>query len=134
MTTATKKPPPQRFPWFDEWRGARGRALRGLVTIIREALDKHEKAVGERKRARRSDDSRRYEIAVETVVSNLAHSALFSPSDPRLAILTGNKNRGFTRYENDALGKPLRGLLGGLEALGLRNSKWVVQSPLTGSR
>jgi hypothetical protein len=52
-------------------------------------------------------------------VSNLAHSALFGPSDKRLAILTGNKSRGFTRYDNDALGKPLRRLLGGLESLGM---------------
>jgi hypothetical protein len=119
MTTATKKPPPQRFHWFDEWRGARGPALRSLVTIIREALDKQEKAVGKRKRKRRLDDGRRYEIVVETVVANLAHSTVFNASDRWLAILTGNGTRGFTRYENAALGKPLRTLLGGLEALGL---------------
>jgi hypothetical protein len=84
------------------------------VVTIRDALAEREKTTGDRKRERRPDDQRRYEIAVETVVSNLAHSALFSPSDKRLAILTGNKSRGFTRYDNDALGKPLRRLLRGL--------------------
>jgi hypothetical protein len=113
------KPAPERLPWFDPWRGARGPAQRSLVATIRDALDKHEKDAGERQRARRPDDQSRYEIAVETVVANLAHSALFNPSDSRLAILTGNKTRGFTRCDNDALGKPLRRLLGGLEALGL---------------
>jgi hypothetical protein len=94
---ATKKPPPERLPWFDQWRGTRGGALRSLVVTIRDALAEREKTTGDRKRERRPDDQRRYEIAVETVVSNLAHSALFSPSDKRLAILTGNKTRGFTR-------------------------------------
>ncbi len=97
------------------------------MATIREALDAHEKDSGERQRARRPDDQRRYEIAVETVVSNVAHSALFNPSDKRLAILTGNKSRGFTRYENDALGKPLRTLLGALEKLGLVTWLWSTQ-------
>jgi hypothetical protein len=116
---ATKKPPPERLPWFDQWRGARGPALRSLVVTIREVLDKQEKAVGERKRTRRPDDGRRYEIAVETVVANLAHSALFNRTDSRLAILTGNKTQGFTRYDNDALGKPL-----GRSWAALRPSGW----------
>jgi hypothetical protein len=118
------KPPPERLRWLDQWRGARGPALRSLVATICEALGGHENAAGERQRARRAADQRRYEIAVETVVANLAHSALFKPSDSRLAILTGNKTRGFTRYENNALGKPLRMLLHGLEALGLVNWRW----------
>ena len=124
-----KKPPPERLSWFDQWRGARGPALRSLVATIKETLDKHEKAVGERQRARRPYDQRRYEIAVETVVANLAHSALFDTTDKPLAILTGNKSRGFTRYENDALGKPLRRLLDSLVALGLVEWKW---SPMRG--
>ena len=97
--------------------GSRAALPRGRY--LRDALDKHEKTTGERRRARRPDDQRRYEIAVETVVANLSHAALFNPTDSRLAILTGNKTQGFTRYDNDALGKPLRTLLGGLEALGL---------------
>jgi hypothetical protein len=117
---AGRKPAPQRLPWFDQWRGARGPALRSLVATISEVLNKHDSAAGGRQRARRADDQRRYQIAIETVVANLAHSALFNP-DSRLAILTGNKTRGFNRYENDALGKPFRRLLGGLEALGLSN-------------
>ena len=71
-----KKAPPERLPWFDQWRGARGPALRSLVTTIRDALDKHETAKGHRKRTRRHDDQRIHEIAVETVIANLAHSAL----------------------------------------------------------
>jgi hypothetical protein len=97
------------------------------VATIRDTLEKHEAACGERKRVRRSDDQCRYEIAVETVVANLAHSALFNTSDNRLAILTGNKSRGFTRYENDTLGKPLRTLLGGLETLALVHWRWSTQ-------
>jgi hypothetical protein len=130
---ATKKPPPERLPWFDQWRGARGPALRSLVVAIKEALHKHEKGTGERKTARRPDDQRRYEIAVETVIANLAHSALFSATDKRLAILTGNKTRGFTRYDNDALGKPLRTLLGSLEGLGLVDWRWSLKRGLASS-
>ena len=127
------KTEPERLPWFDQWRGARGPALRSLVRIVRDALDGHENAAGERQRARRADDQRRYEIAVETVVANLAYSALFNPSDSRLAILTGNKTRGFTRYDNDALGKPLRRLLGSLEGLGLVKWCWSLQRGVASS-
>ena len=63
------KPEPERLPWFDQWRGARGPALRSVLVTIRDALDKHEKTAGDRKRARRPDDQRRYQIAVETVVA-----------------------------------------------------------------
>jgi hypothetical protein len=42
------KPAPERLPWFDPWRGARGPALRSLVATIRDALDKHEKTTGDR--------------------------------------------------------------------------------------
>jgi hypothetical protein len=127
------KPEPERLPWFDQWRGARGPALRSLVATVREVLDKHEKAAGERQRVRRVGDQRRYGIAVETVVANLVHSALVNPSDSRLAILTGNKSRGFTRYENAALGKPLRRLLGGLEALGLVDWRYSLRRGVASS-
>lgn len=70
MNKATKKPPPERLPWFDQLRGARGAALRSLVVIIRDALAEQENTTGDRKRERRPDDQRRYEIAVETVVAN----------------------------------------------------------------
>ena len=59
--------------------------------------------------------------------------SLFSPSDKRLAILTGNKSRGFTRYDNDALGKPLRKLLGGLEALGMVEWQWSLKRGVASS-
>ena len=128
-----KKFPPERLPWFDQWLAARGPTLRSLVSTARDALGKHEKDNGARRRARREDDQRRYEIAVETVVANLAHSALFNVTDKRLAILTGNKPRGFTRYDNDALGKPLRRLLGDLEALGLVEWRWSPQRGVASS-
>jgi hypothetical protein len=127
------KPKPERLPWFDQWRGAWGPALRSLVATLREVLDNHEKAAGERQRERRVGDQRRYGIAVETVVANLAHSALINPSDSRLAILTGNKTRGFTRYDNDALGKPLRKLLGGLEAFGLVDWRYSLRRGVASS-
>jgi hypothetical protein len=104
-----------------------------LVATVREALDKHEKTAGERQRTRRADDQRRYGIAVETVVANLAHAALLKPSDPRLAILTGNKTRGFNRYENDAFGKPPRRLLGGLEMLGLVDWRYSLRRGVASS-
>jgi hypothetical protein len=131
--SAKTKPKPERLPWFDQWRGARGPALRSLVATVLEDLGKHEKAAGERKRERRVGDQRRYEIAVETVIANLAYSALVNRTDRRLAILTGNKTRGFTRYDNDALGKPLRKLLGGLESLGMVDWRWSFQRGLASS-
>ena len=66
-------------------------------------------------------------------MANLARSALFNPSDSRLAILTGNKRQGFTRYDNDALGKPLRRLLGVLELLGLLEWRWSFQRGVASS-
>jgi hypothetical protein len=54
-----KKAPPERLPWFDHWRGAQGPALRSLLATIRETLDEHEKAEGQRQKARRPDDQRR---------------------------------------------------------------------------
>jgi hypothetical protein len=110
---------PERWPWFDGWRCARGPSLRSLVERIAEAVSHHEKATGNRKRARRADDLSRFESALEVVIANLAHATLCGGCDSRLAILTGNKLQGFTRYENSALGKPLRGLLASLEALDL---------------
>jgi hypothetical protein len=84
-------------------------------------------------RKRVLDDRRRYEIAVEAVIANLPHSTVFNSSNRWLAILTGNGTRGFTRYENAALGKPLRTLLGGLKSLGLAEWRWSFQPGVASS-
>ena len=130
---ATKKPPPERLPWFDQWRGARGPALRSLVVTIRDALAEHEKTTGDRKRERRPDDRRRYEIAVETVVSNLSHSrystgpTTASPSSPA----TRRKASPVTRMTPS--GSLFRTLLGGLEALGMVEWRWSPQRGVASS-
>jgi hypothetical protein len=116
---ASKKPPPERLRWFDQWRGARGPALRSLVATIREALDEHEKAAGERKRTRPADVQRRYEIAVETVVANLAHSALVNPSDSRLATSPATR-----RAASTATRMTPSGSLSGRPWAALRRSGW----------
>jgi hypothetical protein len=58
--------------------------VHSLVVTIRDALGKREKTTGDGRRARRQDDQRHHEIAVETVVANLAHAALFDRTDSRL--------------------------------------------------
>ncbi|CAA0110540.1 Uncharacterised protein [Starkeya nomas] len=110
---------PERHRWFDDWRGARGPALRKLVTDITAEVEALERAKGARKRARKAVDQRHFEVAMEVVVSNLAHEGLMPSETGRLAILTGNGAKGATRYDNKALGKPLRDLLGSMAELGL---------------
>lgn len=103
--------PPERHRWFDDWRGARGPALRKLVADITAEVEALEREKVARKRARKAVDQSRFEVAVEVVVSNLAHEVLAPSETGRLAILTGNGLKGATRYDNKALGKPLRDLL-----------------------
>jgi hypothetical protein len=115
----------ERHRWFDDWQGAEGPALRKLVAEITAAIDQREQAAGTRTRKRRESDQRHHLSAVEVTVANLAHAVLMPPETGRLAILTGNGRTGRTRYDNPALGKPLRTLLHGLGELGLaqwRNS------------
>lgn len=103
--------PPERHRWFDDWRGAKGPALRKLVVDITAEVEALERATGARKRSRKAVDQRHFEVAVEVVVSNLAHEVLVPSETGRLAILTGNGPKGATRYDNRALGKPLRDLM-----------------------
>lgn len=117
--------PPERHRWFDDWRGAKGPALRKLVADITAEVEALERATGARKRARKVVDQRHFEVAVEVVVSNLAHEVLMPTETGRLAILTGNGAKGATRYDNRALGEPLRNLLGSLQELGLVDWQWT---------
>lgn len=110
---------PERHRWFDDWRGAKGPALEGLVAEIRSAVLDAEAASGARLRKRRPVDERHHGDAVEVVVANLAHAVVMPPETGRLALLTGNGTRGRTRYDNPALGKPLRSLLHHLDEIGV---------------
>ncbi|MBS9478995.1 hypothetical protein [Ancylobacter radicis] len=110
---------PERHRWFDDWRGARGPALRKLVVDITGEVEALERAKGARKRARKAVDQSRFEVAVEVVVSNLANEVLVPSETGRLAIITGNGAKGAARYDNTALGKPLRDLLARMTELEL---------------
>lgn len=110
---------PERHRWFDDWRSAKGAALRKLVSDIIAEVEELERAKGTRKRARKAVDQRHFEVAVEVVVSNLAYEALMPSETDRVAVLTGNGAKGATRYDNRALGKPLRALVGRLTELEL---------------
>lgn len=111
MPNTQQGTPPARHRWFDDWRGAQGSALAGLVTEIRSAVVEAEQQAGARQRKRRPVDDQNHTLAVEVVVSNLAHAVLMPPETGRLAIQTRNADRGRSRYDNPALGKPLRTLL-----------------------
>lgn len=111
--------PPERHRWLDPWRGARGLALRNLVSETASTIRHHEGTLRLRERARRPADQVNHLAAVEVVVANLAHAVLHPPETGRLAVLTGNGMAGRTRYQNPALGKPLRSLLSAMEGLGL---------------
>ena len=122
-----KLPEPQRHAWFDDWRGASGEPLKALVATIRASLEAFEVTSGSRKRKRRAVDQRHFETAVVSVVANLSHAVLMPPATGRLAILTGNGLEGATRYDNRALGKPLRGTLDRLEEMGVLDRRWSTQ-------
>lgn len=119
MNAPRNKTAPDRHAWFDDWLGIRGAALRQLRDEILVEVEAAELAGGHRKRRRRPVDQAHHETAVEVVVANLAHAVAAPPPTGRLAILTGNASVGATRYDNRALGKPLRELLARLDGLGL---------------
>jgi hypothetical protein len=108
-----------RHRWFDDWRGARGPALKALVADVLAMVAAHEQEAGARKRARRPEDRKHHETAVEAVVANLAYEVVRPSETGHMAVLTGNGPNGFTRYDNRALGKPLRKLLGHFSVLNL---------------
>jgi hypothetical protein len=119
----------ERNRWFDDWRCAHvsadsrdGDALRQIIAEVGATVAASET----RQRRRREVDQRRHETAIEVVVANLAHAVLLPAengtaptSGSRLAILTGNGTAGMTRYDNPALGKPLRTLLHQLDEHGV---------------
>lgn len=108
-----------RHRWFDDWRGASGRALRTLVDEVVTLHAQHEASTGARQRKRREADQAHHLASVEGTVANLAYAVLIPPETGRLAVLTGHGTKGFTRYDNPAYGKPFAGLLGALSELGV---------------
>jgi hypothetical protein len=88
--------------WFDQWLIARGKPLKELVDATAWSLEFHEKKTEARKRARRSDDQKRWETMVEALVCNLAYAVLSKPETGYLAIRRG-KDRKLTRYDNTEL-------------------------------
>lgn len=107
-----------RRRWVDAFKGARSDRLRGMVAEAAAKLEQFEKDTGQRSRARRPADYVQFLLAVEVIISNLAHACIHPPETGRLAILTGNPPQGRSRYRNPALGKPLRDILSRLEDLG----------------
>lgn len=110
---------PARHRWFKDWRCARTDTLRAVVADISNTIATAEDAAGARQRKRREVDQRHHDEAVEVIVANLAHATLLPPDGGRLAILTGNGTAGATRYDNPALGKPLRSMLYHLDEAGV---------------
>lgn len=88
--------------WFDQWLVARGDALKELVEATKKGLEFHEEKSSTRKRARREDDRKRWEVMVEVLVCNLAYGVLSKPETGYLAIRRG-KDRKPTRYDNTEL-------------------------------
>lgn len=88
--------------WFDQWLIARGEPLKELVAATARSLEFHEEKTAARKRARRSDDQKRWESMVEALVCNLAYAVLSKPETRYLAIRRG-KDRKLTRYDNTEL-------------------------------
>jgi len=118
-----KKPTPQRHRWFDHWLIANGDPLKRLVSEVINAVDTEERREKARRRARRAQDHRYHLDRIEAVVANLAYSVLNPPETGRLAVNTRNGERGRTRYENPALGKPFSPLLHLLQDIGLLSIK-----------
>lgn len=97
--------------------GAATLRLRRLVEEVTAVCDQHERETDPRRRQRRSADHAKHLTAIEVTTANLVHTVL-SPQEGRRAVLTGNPEGGRTRYDNPALGKPYRRLLGALEDIG----------------
>lgn len=105
--------------WFDPWMTAKGEPLRGLSKAVAEAVERHERETGLRKRARRKtlgDFLRR----VEGMVANLAFTAT-APGDIRPIVLSLHKGTGRkSRYDSPMFdAETLPPLLVSFEGLGL---------------
>lgn len=108
---------PVRYLWLDEWMGAAAPRLRRLVEEGTALIARHERDTEARQKQRRPADQTKHLTAVEVTIANLTHTVL-NPQEGRRAVLTGNPQGGYTRYDNPALGKPYRRLLGAFEDLG----------------
>ncbi|GBU19876.1 hypothetical protein AwMethylo_40910 [Methylobacterium sp.] len=82
-------------------------------------LAQHEAETGARLRKRRETDQRHHLTAVEAVVANLAHAVLMPADSGRLAVFLKHGEKGRTRYDNPAFGKPFSGLLDRMDELGI---------------
>lgn len=94
-----------QLPWIDQWLGpVKGSPLSKLSTTIRRLIEENE----HRHRARKADDEDRFKILVDVLTSNLARAAL--TGDMGLRLLTGHNVIGSrnSRYDNPAIGVPLR--------------------------
>lgn len=108
---------PNHCPWVDQWLGAGTVRLRQLVEECEKLIGEYELETGARQRRRRPADQAKHLTAIEVTTANLVHTVL-NPQEGRRAVLTGNAEGGHTRYDNPALGKPYRRLLGALEDIG----------------
>lgn len=91
-----------------------------MVRFLTERVEVWETETGQRTRRRKKADQENFELAIETILTNLALSVLMFPSPGYLAVLTGNNRLGMTRYDNPALGrKPFRKLLFALWEMGI---------------
>lgn len=97
--------------------GAATPPLRRLVQEVAAVVAHHECETDLRRRQRRTADHAKHLTAIEVTTANLVHTVL-NPQEGRRAVLTGNPEGGRTRYDNPALGKPYRRLLGALEDIG----------------
>jgi hypothetical protein len=122
-TKRTRKAPPERHRWTDEWLIAKGQPLLTLVDEVLALIASRE----QRRRARRATDAVNHRALVNVIVSNLAYAVLMPPPTGKLAISTRNTTA-LTRYENRALGsKPLRALFEALEDLGLMSRHYSIR-------
>lgn len=93
--------------------------LQELADDVMALVLAHEKRSGSRKRQRRPADAKAFGTAVETIVANLAHYALFQPEQGRITLPLGHRKRATVGRTIDGFGKPLAALLGALEAVGV---------------
>jgi hypothetical protein len=118
------KNPSAQLPWIDQWLGPlKGSPLSKLSTTIRRLIEENE----HRHRARKAKDEVRFKTLVDVLTANLARAVL--TGDMGLRLLTGHNVIGSrnSRYDNPAIGVPLRfavevlsmevGLIGWLSSL-----------------
>lgn len=115
MTTSLEAPRDQMFRFELTTQGP----LQELADDVATLVLTHEQRSGSRKRQRRPADAKAFESAVNTIVANLAHYALFPPEQGRITLPLGHRKRATVGRTVDGFGKPLPALLGALEAVGV---------------